>query len=47
MEQLAGINASVEYAITPSLSIEGGGWYARANVAAALSRDAEASPTLI
>ncbi len=47
VESLGGIEANVGFAITPSLLIEGGGWYARANIAVALSRDLEASPTSI
>jgi hypothetical protein len=47
MEPLGGVEANVGYALTPSLLVEGGGWYARANIAAALSRDPEASPTTI
>src|SRR6185503_17041934 len=47
VEQLLGIEANVGYAITPSLMVEGGGWYARANIAVDLSRDPEAQPTSI
>ena len=47
MEPLAGVEASLGYALTPSLTIEGGGWFARANIAPSLSRDAEAMATSI
>jgi hypothetical protein len=47
MEPLAGVEANVGYALTPSLVVEGGGWFARANVAPSLSRDQEASPLSI
>jgi hypothetical protein len=47
MEQLLGIEGNVGYAITPWLIVEGGGWYARANIAVDLSRDPEAQPTSI
>lgn len=47
MEPLAGVEGSVGYALTPSLLVEGGGWFARANIAVNLSRDAEASPRSI
>ncbi|MGH8430627.1 MAG: hypothetical protein ACREUF_09505 [Solimonas sp.] len=47
MEPLAGVEATVGYAIIPSLVVEGGGWFARANIAPSLSRDQEASPRSI
>lgn len=47
MEPLAGVEANLGYAITPKLLIEGGGWFARANVAPSLSRDVEATPQSI
>ncbi len=47
MEPLAGLEANVGYAISPSLVVEGGGWFARANIAPSLSRDQEAAPRSI
>jgi hypothetical protein len=47
MEPLAGVEAHLGYAITPSLVVEGGGWFARANIAPELSRDQEALPVSI
>ncbi|MGH9202342.1 MAG: hypothetical protein ACRD2A_14030 [Vicinamibacterales bacterium] len=47
IEPLAGMEANLGYAITPSLVVEGGGWFARANIAVELSRDAEAAPRSI
>jgi hypothetical protein len=47
MEPLAGVEANLGYALTPSLMVEGGGWFARANIAPTLSRDQEASPRAI